>query len=89
MALDDEAFAEGVYDGFSSETPLEQDLAFTRIFQELMLFPSFIACNGFHSIFYQTVFPPEWPDYERLLEEIGAQRYADLLRQGRQLYFGG
>jgi hypothetical protein len=89
MALDDEAFAWGIYNGFTSDTPLEPDLEFTRIFQELMFFPSYIACNSFHSIYYQTVFPGDWPDYERLLGAIGAHRYATLLRRGRELYFNG
>src|SRR5687768_14093649 len=89
LSSDDETLAQGIYDGFSSDTPLEQDLEFTGIFQQLILFPSFIACDGFDSIYYQIVFPPEWPAYERLLQTIGAQHYAGVLRRGRQLYFGG
>jgi hypothetical protein len=88
-ALDDEAFAQGVFDGFSSETPLEQDMGFAEIFQMFIRFLSYVGCDGFESIYYQIVFPPRWPDYERLLEKIGARRFASVLRRGRQLYFGG
>ena len=88
-ALDDEAFAQGVYDGFSSDTPLEQDMDFAEIFQMFIRFPSYVGCDGFDSIYYQIVLPPRWPEYERLLEKIGARRFASLLRRGRQLYFGG
>lgn len=89
MALSDEAFAQGVYDGFSSDTPLEQDMEFALFYQELLRFPMCIACDGFDSIYYQIVIPSSWPDFERRLEMIGAQRYASLLRRGRRLYFGG
>jgi hypothetical protein len=89
MALNDEDFAQGVYDGFSCDTPLEQDMDFALFYQQLLRFPTCIACDGFDSIYYQIVIPSSWPDFERRLETIGARRYASLLRRGRQLYFGG
>jgi hypothetical protein len=87
----DEDFARRIFEGFwpSDGRRLKNQALFERVIDPVSEFEFAMACNGFSSLFDQSVDPYCWPEIEAFFERVEATKFAVLLGRARRIYFGG